>query len=187
MVQVDVPMAFAVGAYFAEVAGKKLQDGDPAARRLLHLRNNLFQIFFFGWIPVYFLVNNFGWETTHMWWHEESVASYPLYVAVFIVVFFAAANLGAILGAKLVSSGQRQANRVAFILPVVFSAIWIFAQTPSTLRLGSYAEWKTGNAPWFYEDKMFLFMIIFTLILWAGGLVAFTLMFRRDASASIRT
>ena len=39
----------------------------------LCLKNNIFQIFFFSWIPVYFMLNYFGWETTHMWWYADGV------------------------------------------------------------------------------------------------------------------
>lgn len=72
MVQIDVPVAFAIGSLFADAASRQLQSGQPTAYDRTLALNNLFHIFFFSWIPIYFLLNYFGWETTHMWWHADS-------------------------------------------------------------------------------------------------------------------
>jgi hypothetical protein len=180
MVQIDVPIAFAIGSFFADAARKQLQTGQLEYYYRTLAKNNIFQIFFFSWIPVYFLLNYFGWETTHMWWHQDSVTAYPYYVPIFIVVFFLAANGGFLLGNWLVKNGRFVFNRVVYIAIGVYSLIWIFVQPGRTFRLGTYAEWKSGAAPWFYEDGTFLFMLIFTLIVWGVALVIFYLMLRRE-------
>jgi hypothetical protein len=180
MVQVDVPVALGIGSLFADAARRQLQFGRAEYYYRALWKHNLFQIFFFSWIPVYFLVNDFGWETSHRWWHEGSVAAYPYYVPLFIVIFFGAANLGFLLGRGLVLRRRVAANRIVYLGIGAYSLAWIFAQTDHTFRLGTYAEWKAGAAPWFYEDRTFLFMLIFTLVVWAIGLVAFALSLWRD-------
>ena len=165
MVQVDVPVAFAVGALFAEAAHRQLQRGRPEYFYKVLLQNNIFQIFFFSWIPVYFILNYFGWETSHMWWHADSVAAYPFFVPVFLVIFFAAANAGFLLGHRLVTTENLKANKILYIGLFIFSAAWIFGQVDRTFHLGTYSQWEMGTAPWFYEDSTFLAMLIVTLLI----------------------
>ncbi len=182
MVQIDVPVAFGIGSLFADAAYRQLQTGQSLPFYRTLAINNIYQIFFFGWIPVYFMLNYFGWETTHMWWHADSVTAYPFYTPVFIVVFFAAANGGFLLGNRLVKQGRLGTNRAMYVGILIYSAVWILAQTNSTLRLGTYAEWKRGAAPWFYQDPMFLAMLIFTLLVWGGALVIFFVGLRRGGN-----
>jgi hypothetical protein len=172
MVQVDVPVAFAIGTMFADAARKQLQTGRPEYYYKILLKNNIFQIFFFSWIPVYFILNYFGWETTHMWWHADGVTAYPFFVPVFLVIFFAAANAGFLLGHRLITTGKPLANRVVYIAIFLYTAAWIFGQK-DTLRLGTYAQWQAGKAPWFYEDSTFFTMLIVSLLIWGIGLAFF--------------
>ena len=55
--------------------------------------------------------------------------------------------------------------------------------TKSTFKLGTYAEWKAGKAPWFYEDTTFVVMLIFVMLLWMGGLAYFFVSLRRQGKA----
>ena len=180
MVQVDVPVAFAIGTMFADAAHRQLKNGRKEYYYKILIRNNIYQIFFFSWIPVYFILNYFGWETTHMWWHAGSVTAYPFFVPVFLVIFFAAVNAGFLLGHRLVTTGKPIANRVVYIAIFIYSAAWIFGQMNSTFRLGTYAQWKAGHAPWFYEDPTFLAMLIVTLLIWGIALAVFLLSLIRE-------
>jgi hypothetical protein len=175
MVQVDVPIAFAIGTMFADAARRQLRNGRLENYYKILLMNNIYQIFFFSWIPVYFILNYFGWETTHMWWHEDAVTAYPYFVPIFLVVFFAAVNAGFLLGHRLITTGKPLANKVVYIAIFLYSAAWIFGQQDSTFRLGTYAQWKAGTAPWFYEDSTFLTMLIASLLIWGIALAAFLL------------
>jgi hypothetical protein len=175
MVQIDVPIALGIGSLFADAAHRQLQTGRAEYYFRAFAANNIFQIFFFSWIPVYFLMNYFGWETTHMWWHADSINAYPYYMPVFVVVFFAAANLGFIVGHRLVRAGKLWANRAIYLGIIAFSGIWIFSQVNRTFKLGTYSDWVAGTAPWFYEDRTFLFMLVFTLVVWGGALVVFVM------------
>ena len=85
MVQIDVPVAFGIGSLFADAAYRQLQTGQALPFYRTLVINNIYQIFFFSWIPVYFMLNYFGWETTHMWWHADSVTAYPFFTPIFIV------------------------------------------------------------------------------------------------------
>lgn len=180
MVQIDVPVAFGVGSFIADAAYRQLQSGGPEHYYRALALNNIYQIFFFSWIPVFFLIHYFGWETTHMWWHADSVTAYPYFVPIFMVVFFLAANAGFLVGSRLVRQGRVMANRLIYIGILVYSGIWIFAQTGSTFRLGTYAEWKAGIAPSIYEDRVFFTVLVFTLLVWGGGLAAFFVTLRRE-------
>jgi hypothetical protein len=175
MVQVDVPVAFAIGTMFADAAHRQLKSGKPEYYYKIFIKNNIYQIFFFSWIPVYFILNYFGWETTHMWWHEDSVTAYPFFVPIFLVIFFAAVNAGFLLGHRLVIAGKLMVNRIVYIAIFIYSAVWIFGQTDSTFQLGTYAQWKAGQAPWFYEDPTFVAMLIISLLFWGIALAAFLL------------
>jgi hypothetical protein len=180
MVQIDVPVAFAVGSFCADMARRQLRFGRAEYYYRTFLLTMLFLIFFFSWIPVYFLLNYFGWETTYMWWHADSVTAYPGFLPAFMLLFFGMGALGFLLGHRLVVSGRELANRLVWIGVLVFSAIWIFAQPHRTFRVGAYSEWAAGKAPLFYEDGVFLFMLIFVLVVWAAGLVWTALVLRRD-------
>lgn len=179
MVQIDVPVAFGVSCFFADMASRQLRTGRPEYYFHTFTCTTIFQAFCFSWIPLYFLMNYFGWETTHMWWHEAGVTAYPLYIPIFVVVYWLAAMLGFLAGTKLVQAGRLWANRAVYIGILVFCAIWIFGQPGRSMRLGSYADWKAGTAPWFYEDLTFVIALAVTLVVWAAGLVYFGTLLRR--------
>ncbi len=115
-----------------------------------------------------------------MWWHGDSVTAYPYYLPIFIVVFFLAGNGGFLLGYWLVKNGHVVVNRIVYITIFIYSAAWIFGQIDRTFHLGSYAEWKSGTALWFYQDRTFLFMLIFTLVVWRVALLIFFFKLRRE-------
>jgi hypothetical protein len=180
MVQIDVPVALGVGSLFADAARKQLQSGRAEYYFRVCALNNIFQAFFFVWIPVYFIANYFGWETTHMWWHADSVAAYPFFLPVFLLVFFGAANIGFAVGAALVRRGRLWANRAIYLGILAFSAVWILGQVNSTFKLGTYTEWRENRAPWFWEDRTFLFMLIFSCAVWGIALAVFALRLRAE-------
>jgi len=183
MVQIDVPAAFAVGGFFADGAYKQLQSGSKADFLEVLVKHNFFQIFCFVWIPVYFMLEYFGWETTHLWWHRDSAADYAFFVPGFILIFFIAANAGFLLGTKLVRQGKLALNRGIYLGIIGLSAVWILAQTNSTFKLGTYAEWKAGVAPWFWKDSTFVAMLAFVMIVWCGGLAYFFITLRKQGKA----
>lgn len=185
MVQIDVPAAFAVGHFFADGAYRQLQSGSKEQYYEVLIKHNIFQVFFFLWIPVYFMLQYFGWETTHMWWHRDSAANYEFFVPGFILVFMVVANLGFVSGARLVRAGKTRLCRGIWMGIIGASALWIFLQTDSTFRLGTYQEWSANPdaTSWFYQDKTFLIMLIFVMIVWTGGLAYFFASLRKQGKA----
>ena len=127
MVQIDVPVAFGIGSFFADAANRQLASGRAEYYYRTFAANNIFQIFFFSWIPVYFIANYFGWETTHMWWTADSAAAYPLFIPIFMVLFFGMANLGFLLGAWLVRKGRLGINRAVYLAVLIYAGLWVFA------------------------------------------------------------
>jgi uncharacterized membrane protein len=180
MVQIDVPIAFGIGSFFADAASSQLRFGGREHYYRAMLKNNIFQIFFFSWIPLYFVLNYFGWETTHMWWHADSVTAYPYFVPILVVVFFGVANLGFLLGKSLVAKNRLWTNRLVYLGVAIYALIWVFSQTSSTFRLGSYTQWKQGTSPYFYQDHTFLGMFIFSMVVWFVGLALFALNLWRE-------
>jgi hypothetical protein len=182
MVQIDVPAAFAIGSFFADAAHKKLQSGDPAQLYRAAFKNNLFQIFFFLWIPLYFIMNFFGWETTYKWWTADSVAAYPLFIPVFTVVFLAAGNVGFFLGARLIRGGMVWVNRIIYIGIAIYSTIWVFGQTSRTFQVGTFSQWAAHKSVLFYDDPTFLKAFIIVMVVWAVGVIGFFLNLRSESS-----
>jgi len=180
MVQIDIPVAFAIGSMVADAAQKQLQTGKPEHYYRNLARTNVFETFFFLWIPLLFIMNFFGWETTYMWWTADSVAAYPYFVPIFVLVFYLAANGGFLLGNRLVRSGQAGLNRAIWIGVVLFSAVWILAQPSRTMRVGTYSQWAAGQAVLFYEDRVFLYTLIFVMVVWTAGVVTLYLRLRKE-------
>ena len=145
MVQIDVPVAFGIGSFFADAANRQLASGRAEYYYRAFAANNIFQIFFFSWIPVYFIANYFGWETTHMWWTADSAAAYPLFIPIFMVLFFGMANLGFLLGAWLVRKGRLGINRAVYLAGAPnYAGLWVFAQYNRTAKLGTYSEYHAN-------------------------------------------
>lgn len=180
MVQIDIPIAFGVGSLFADAACKQIQNGRPEYYYRAFNKNLIYQTFFFSWIPVYFLLNYFGWETTHMWWHSDTAADYPFLVPIVILLFFLAAVCGFVLGARLVRNEMLWGNRAIYLAILAYSGLWIFGQAGRSFRLGSYSDWRNGQALWFYEDRTFLTMLVVTLVVWAIPLLVYFLRMRRE-------
>ncbi len=176
MIQLDVPIAFALGQIFADAAKKQLLTGKPEYYLSALLKNNLYHIFFFSWIPVYFLANYFGWETTHMWWHKDSVLAYPFFLPLFLVVFFFAANSGFCLSTLLLRKGMLFWVRASYVGIFIYTFVWVFGLWNRTTYLGSYNEWAQGTAKRVWDTsggETFIYMLAFTLVIWFVPLILF--------------
>ena len=71
-------------------------------------------------------------------------------------------------------------NRAIYLGILAYSAIWIFGQLDRTPRLGTYEDYVAGRAPWFYTDSTFVFMLVFTLVVWVVGMLVFVLQLRAE-------
>jgi hypothetical protein len=184
MVQIDVPAAFAVGSFFADAASKQLQTGDHNRVYQVAWKNNIFQIFFFLWIPIYFIMNFFGWETTYRWWEGDSVTAYPSFLPLFVIIFFAAANAGFFLGNWFVSRRKLIANRCVYLGITLYCLIWIFGQTDRTLQVGTFSQWAANKSVMFYDDSAFLKAFTIVMVVWISGVVGFGLNLRKAGNSS---
>ena len=154
MIQVDIPFAAAMGSLAAGAARVQLKAGGREEYLRTWLATNLFLIFGFSWIPVFFLVNYFGWETTYMWWTAADVTAYPWFIPIAMILVFASGNAGFLLGARLETADRFIANRVFYIAIFACGIAWMIGLYPRTLKLGSYHTWTTS--PWVYEDPVFV-------------------------------
>ena len=167
MIQVDIPLAAAMGSAAAAAAKVQLRAG--ARSDYLHswLATNLFLMFGFGWIPIYFLMTYFGWETTHMWWTSSSAADHPWVIPGSMLLLFAFGNAGFLLGARWIRAGQERLNRFFYLGVLAACLAWMVWFYPRSLKLGSAGTWQ--SAPWCYEDAAFMTAWVVTSIIWFGS------------------
>jgi len=185
MIQVDVPMAFAIGSLFAGAARQQIQTG---LSQRAHLQANLYHLFFFTWVPIYFTVNYFGWETSHMWWQADSVDAYPLFLPVFLIVLAAALNGGFLTGRWLLQRRLVAANRAVYVSLIVWAVGWVSIMREHTFRLGTYREFHAGQAMSIADDRRFVIMFTVTILLWVGALLWFLRrLVQEDRASSART
>jgi hypothetical protein len=180
VIQVDVPIACGVGAIFADAAHRQIQTGLREHYYRAFLWHNAYLMLVYCWVPVYFLLNYFGWETSHMWWHADTVLAYPFFVPTLLVAIFLGGNAAFVLGARLIRSGRAMTNRAIYLALSAYSAAFPVLAHEYTFRLGTYAEWKAGTAPYFYEDGTFLVAFIAAMLFWPGALVVFVLQVLRE-------
>jgi hypothetical protein len=165
MIQVDVPLAAAMGAAAAGAARVQLSEGGRDGHLRAWLDTNLFLMFGFSWIPIYFLINYFGWETTHMWW-TSGISDYPWFVPAAMLLLFAFGNVGFLLGARWVRQGRHVVNRLFYLGVLGACLAWMIGFYPRTLKLGAPGQWE--SAPWCYEDPTFVTAWAWTTIVWFG-------------------
>jgi hypothetical protein len=164
MIQVDVPLAAAMASAAAAAARTQLRSGTRADYLHAWLATNLFLTFGFGWIPIYFLIAYFGWETTHMWWTSPDVTDYPAMIPASMVLLAAFGNGGFLLGARWVRDGRDGINRLFYGGVLVACITWMVWFYPRTLKLGSATTWPT--AAWCYEDPAFVAAWALTTAVW---------------------
>jgi uncharacterized membrane protein YfcA len=168
MIQVDLPVAFGSGTLLAAAL-----EHHTSARAWPYLyqralaKNLIFQALFALWLPVYLLVNYFGFQTSHMFWHGESLTDYPALLPVFLILYFLANIAGFSTGAWLVLHGRARLARLIFVAAFTYFALWMALQPYRTLSLGTFDEWRAGSAPWIWTDSWFMGVLA------AGALVFF--------------
>jgi hypothetical protein len=182
MIQIDIPFAAAMGAGAAAAAKVQLRAGTRADFYRTWLETNLFLIFGFSWIPVFFLLNYFGWETTHLWWTAASVTAYPWFIPAAMVLLFAFGNAGFLIGARLVATDRAGANRVFYLGVLVACLTWLVAFYPRTMKLGTADTWET--APWVYQDPAFVRAWALSTAVWFGSFGALTVRLARRGRGS---
>jgi hypothetical protein len=169
MIQVDIPFAAAMGSLAAGAARVQLNAGGREEYLRTWLATNLFLAFGYSWIPVFFLLNYFGWETTHLWWTAADVTAYPWFIPVTILLTFACGNAGFLLGARLETAGRLVTNRVFYIAIFAAGIAWMIGFSPRTLKLGSYHTWT--SSPWVYEDPVFVRNWVIVMSIWLASYV----------------
>jgi hypothetical protein len=174
VVQIDIPIAFAVGQMFADAASRQLQTGrrEPYYRTLAY--TNLFTGLFFAPIPIYFLVDYFGWETTYML-DPDRVTRFFIPLVLFVLTL--AANLGYWLSYALIRKGRAWLGRSIYIVIWIYSLGWIFGNWPRSTRIGTFTQYHTVPESmariWEVSKDPFFFILIATLIIFAVPLILF--------------
>ncbi len=183
MVQIDIPIAFAVGQMLADAASRQLQTRKPEPYYRTLAITNIYTGLFFAPIPIYFLIDYFGWETTYMY-DPERVTRF--FVPIVLFTLMLAANLGFWLSNWLIGKGRAMVGRGIYILIWLYSLGWIFGNWPRSTRLGTYAEYHTARETmvraWDVSRDPFFFILIATLIIFAVPLVLLMRHLRREAA-----
>ena len=184
MVQIDIPIAFAVGQMLADAANRQLTTGRPEPYYRTLAWANIFTGLFFAPIPIYFLVDYFGWETTYMVNPERATR---FFVPIVLFFLFLAANLGFLLSNWLIRKGRATVGRIIYILIWVYALAWIVGNWPRSTRIGTYAQYQTARdtmaRAWEISRDPFLFILIATLVIFFVPLVLFIMRLRREASS----
>ena len=181
MVQIDIPIAFAVGQMLADAANRQLRTGqrEHYYRALAH--TNIFTGLFFAPIPIYFLVDYFGWETTYMV-NPERVTRFFIPIVLFVLLL--AANLGFWLSNALIQKGRAAVGRIVYILIWVYALAWIFGTWPRSTRIGTYAQYHTARETmirvWDVSKDPFFWILIVTLVIFGVPLVLFAVGLSRE-------
>jgi hypothetical protein len=173
VIHVDVPIVFTFGALFADAAQVQIRTGGQAQALRAQLQANLFHTLFFYWAPAYFLVTQFGWETSHLWWHGDSIAEYPLLLPGLLVIFTLAVNAGFLTGKWLVLRGRQRTIWGLYAAAAAFSFGWLVVLGDRLSRLGTYREFVAGQAPRWTDDATFLSMLGLNLVVTIGALAVF--------------
>jgi hypothetical protein len=185
MVQVDLPFTFGVGSLFASAVeqGLRSERADYFYQRGL-AANLMFQVLVVIWLPIYLLVNQFGFQTSHMWWHGDSVTDYPWLLPLFIVSYFIASIAGYHTGVTLVRRGNARGARMIFVVAFVFFFGWMAVQPGRALVLGTYGEWKAGTARSIATDPDFIALLGGSLVLFFAVLLPLYRALRREAASA---
>ena len=183
MVQIDIPVAFALGGLHADAARAQLATGKSAPVFRTLARDLLFFGVFASWLPIQLLVRHFGFETSHMWWHEDSVLAYPLFIPAFMTLYLATNVAGLALGVALVRAGRVTLNRFVIATCWLFATGWVFLQKDRTLVLGSYREWSAGTAPAISSDPGLVRLLVVFGVVFTIALVIAYRRIRREAAA----
>jgi hypothetical protein len=186
MVQIDIPIAFAVGQMLADAASLQLKTGRPEPYYQTLAFTNIFTALFFAPIPVYFLIGYFGWETTYMV-DPDQVTRFFIPIVLFIVIL--AANLGFWLSNALIQKGRDRVGRMIYVLIWIYSLAWILGNWPRSTRIGTYAQYHTARdmmaRAWEVSKDPFLFILIVTLVIFAVPLVLFMRSLRRRGVSAV--
>jgi hypothetical protein len=174
MVQIDIPIAFAVGQMLADAASQQLSTGQRAPYYRTLAITNIFTGLFFAPIPVYFLIDYFGWETTYMY-DPARVTRFFIPIVLFVLIL--AANLGFWLSNALIRKGRAGIGRAIYVLIWLYALGWIFGNWPRSTRIGTYSQYHTAPETmaraWEVSKDPFFFILIATLVIFAVPLVLF--------------
>ena len=180
MIQVDIPMAFGVGSLMAHAAQKQLLTRKPDLEMQALAKVMIFHVIAFMWPPVYLLVYYFGFETSHMWWHQDSVLAYPWLFPAFFLVLFVANYFGFKLGGRFVRSGNAKRALMVFGAAVLFTTLWIVLQPDRTMTLGTYRDWQNGTAPAASSDTGFMIFVTIIIVGYTAGVWLVCRSLKRD-------
>ena len=180
MVQIDVPMAFGLGCLFAGAARDKIEAGDEKVYYRALSRSLVFQIIFVFWLPLYLLVTNFGFQTTHMWWHGDSLQDYPWLLPGFFLLYFLSHLAGFQFGVALARRGKGQLTLWVYAGAWALFIGWVVFQVNRSLRVGTYRDYEAGTAPWIWHEPWTLGVILFALVVFNIALVWFYRNLRRS-------
>jgi hypothetical protein len=174
VVQIDIPIAFAVGQMFADAASRQLSSGKPEAYYQTLAITNIFMGLFFAPIPIYFLVDYFGWETTYMC---DPAQVTRFFIPMVLFVLFLAANLGFWLSNALIRKERDGIGRMLYIVIWIYSLGWIFGNWPRSTRIGDYSQYHTAPDTmiriWQVSEDPFFVTLLVSLVIFVVPLLLF--------------
>ena len=180
MVQIDIPIAFAVGQMFVDAANRQLKTRNPEPYYRTMAVTNIFIGLFFAPIPVYFLVDYFGWETAYMV-DPDRVTRF--FTPIVLVAVTLAANLGFWLSNALIQRRHERVDRMIYDLIWIYALVWILGNWPRSTRIGTYTQYHTARETmaraWDVSQDPFLIVLMGSLVMFLVPFVLFVRSLRR--------
>jgi hypothetical protein len=162
-------MALGVGSLMAHAARRQITSKQTGEVSRAFAKVLIFHSVAFMWPPIYLLVFYFGFETSHMWFHGDSVADYPWLLPTFFLALFASNVAGFALGSRFVRQGTPRNALILFGACVLFTCGWILALPDRTMTLGTYSDWAAGTAPAASSDPAFMAFVSVVMVGYTAG------------------
>jgi hypothetical protein len=169
MIQIDLPVAVGVGSLMAHAAQQQIVSRKPGALKSVLTKVIGFHCIAFAWPPMYLLIYYFGFETSHMWWHHDTMWSYPWLPPSFFVALIAANIGGFFLGVRFVRAGHPGRALALFFATVAFATGFVLSMPDRTMTLGTYKDWAAGTAPPASSDPTFMTFVTVVMVGYTAG------------------
>jgi hypothetical protein len=165
---------------FVDAANRQLKTRNPEPYYRTMAVTNIFIGLFFAPIPVYFLVDYFGWETAYMV-DPDRVTRF--FTPIVLVAVTLAANLGFWLSNALIQRRHDRVGRMIYVLIWIYALVWILGNWPRSTRIGTYTQYHTARETmaraWDVSQDPFLIVLMGSLVMFLVPFVLFVRSLRR--------
>jgi hypothetical protein len=194
VVPTDIQIAFAAGAFLADIGARVIEAARDSEDRLsklysqYRLRALIYAAVFLGPVATVSLLGWPAWETQYWSPAFDATADNPVnasYFGIFLIAVFIAGWFGNWLGFKWVLSGARKRLRALYTVVLVLTVGLVLVRWPAPIRLGSYAEFKSdpGALPNTWQNTPFAITFWILLAVCAIPMIIWLIQVRKSVKA----